>query len=212
MPRHLKISLAIVGVVFVIALGSFMDIVGRVRSMVDSPETDANPFEAGTSTLYSPTDPTTSVKLFVPASGGPHLLASRDDTIFQSQDVVNRAKQILEKTLATGPTESAAAGARPQRVQELFVSDSGLAFVDLNPNVSQNHPGGIRNEQATIYSIVNSLTYNLPEIRRVKILIGGTEKETLAGHCLLLLPLEPDFTLTDTEAPTERTAGNDESR
>jgi hypothetical protein len=58
------------------------------------------------------------------------------------------------------------------------------------------------NEQATIYSIVDSLLYNLPEIRQVKILIGGTEQETLAGHCLLLLPLEMDLSMTNGDEPT----------
>jgi len=43
---------------------------------------------------------------------------------------------------------------------------------------------------------VNSLMYNLPEIRQVKILVGGAEKETLAGHCLLL-PLVIDLSITD---------------
>ena len=63
--------------------------------------------------------------------------------------------------------------------------------------VTTNHPGGVLNELATVYSIVNSLTYNLPEIKEVKILIGGIEKETLAGHCVLLLPLQMDLSITN---------------
>jgi hypothetical protein len=50
---------------------------------------------------------------------------------------------------------------------------------------------------------VNSLTYNLPEIRQVKILVGGAEKETLAGHCLLL-PLAMDLSITDVMPPKEQ--------
>jgi hypothetical protein len=83
------------------------------------------------------------------------------------------------------------------RVQHLFLSDQGTIFIDFSNTLEANHPGGVLNELATIYAIVNSLTYNLPEIRQVKILIGGVEKETLAGHCLLLLPLEMDLTITD---------------
>ena len=59
---------------------------------------------------------------------------------------------------------------------------------------------------ATIYSIVDSLGYNLPEIKQVKILIGGTEKETLAGHCLLLLPFQMDLSMTDVMPHEEKTA------
>ena len=82
------------------------------------------------------------------------------------------------------------------KVQDLFISEQGIAFIDFSNTISTNHPGGVLNELATIYSIVNSLTYNLPEIQQVKILIGGVEKETLAGHCLLLLPLEMDLSIT----------------
>jgi len=47
--------------------------------------------------------------------------------------------------------------------------------------------------------MIFSLLYNLPEIHQVKILIGGTEQETLAGHCLLLLPLDMDLSITGDE-------------
>jgi len=40
----------------------------------------------------------------------------------------------------------------------------------------------------------------------VKILIGGVEKETLAGHCLLLLPLEMDLSITNVAPKEEKTA------
>jgi hypothetical protein len=40
----------------------------------------------------------------------------------------------------------------------------------------------------------------------VKILIGGVEKETLAGHCLLLVPLEMDLTITDVMPRQDETA------
>ena len=34
----------------------------------------------------------------------------------------------------------------------------------------------------TIYSLVNSIVLNLPEVNAVKILIDGQEELTLAGH------------------------------
>jgi hypothetical protein len=40
----------------------------------------------------------------------------------------------------------------------------------------------------------------------VKILIGGVEKETLAGHCLLLLPLEMDLSISNVLPREEKTA------
>ena len=35
---------------------------------------------------------------------------------------------------------------------------------------------------ATVFSIVDSIVYNLPEIRRVRFLVGGEERETLHSH------------------------------
>jgi hypothetical protein len=92
------------------------------------------------------------------------------------------------------------------KAQDLFISQEGTAFIDFSNAIATNHPGGVLNELATIYSIVNSLTYNLQEIKEVKILIGGVEKETLAGHCLLLLPLSLDLSITNVKPREEKTA------
>jgi hypothetical protein len=92
------------------------------------------------------------------------------------------------------------------KVQDIFISEQGIAFIDFSNAISTNHPGGLLNELTTIYSIVNSLTYNIEEIKQVKILIGGVEKETLAGHCLLLLPMEMDLSITNVAPPASKTA------
>ena len=202
MPRHIKIGLIVLAAGFAVSLGFFVDIVGRIRSMVNEKETAANPFTPPATPLFKPTDPPVPVKIFYPTMDGAVLLSTEDQTIFQSGELVNRAKQILQK-LQEGPTSQALAPALPKdtKVEELFVSEQGTAFIDFTNTIAVNHPGGILNEQATIYAIVNSLTYNLPEIQEVKILIGGTEKETLAGHVLLLLPLQLDLGITDITPP-----------
>jgi hypothetical protein len=48
---------------------------------------------------------------------------------------------------------------------------------------------------ATIFSIVNSLTYNFKPIRKVFILVEGGEKETLGGHISLAQPFLPKHDL-----------------
>ena len=127
--------------------------------------------------------------------------------IFKSTEVVNRAKQILQK-LQDGPHSNAMFPSLPKdtKVQDIFISEQGVAFIDFSSAISANHPGGLVNELTTVYSIVNSLTYNIDEIKQVKILVGGVEKETLAGHCLLLLPMEMDLSITNVSAATQKTA------
>jgi Sporulation and spore germination len=205
MPRHIKISLIVLAIGFTISVGFFVDIIGRIQSLVNDTETTENPFVPPEQPLYKPTDPPLAVKIFFPSFDDSVLLSAEDETIFESTELVNRAKQILQK-LQEGPTSKTLLPALPKdtKMEELFVSENGTAFIDFTNAIATNHAGGVLNEQATIYAVVNSLTYNLPEIHDVKILIGGTEKETLAGHILLLLPLQMDLSITNVSAPASR--------
>ena len=67
-------------------------------------------------------------------------------------------------------------------LKAFYITRDGTAYVDLSEAIRDGHPGGVKSELFTIYSIVNSLTLNIPEIDAVKILIGGKEAMTLSGH------------------------------
>jgi len=202
-PRHLKFGLIVLGIFGAITLGLFVDVIGRIQSMVQERETEENPFTPSLPPLYTQTDPPMTVKLFFPGAEGDILLWSEDRTIYRSAELTKRARQIIQKLLE-GPMTPDLFPSIPRetKLQEVFIDDSGRAYLDFTNSISANHPGGIVQEQATIYSIVNSLTYNLPEIQQVKILVGGVEKETLAGHCLLL-PLTMDLSITNLSPPEE---------
>ena len=73
----------------------------------------------------------------------------------------------------------------------LEISDAGVAKVNFNPALSKDHPGGSSAEMMTVYSIVNSLALNFPQIKRVQILIDGKPIETIAGHLSLRQPVFP---------------------
>ena len=202
-PRHLKFGVIALVIGFVITLGLFVDVVGRIQSMVQQKEPEGNPFTPPAAPLYEQTDPPMTVKLFFPGMQEDIILSGEDQKIFRSAELANRARQILQKLLE-GPKTAGLYPSLPKdtKLQEVFIDGMGLAYVDFSSPISANHPGGMLNEQATVYSIVNSLTYNLPEIRQVKILVGGAEKETLAGHCLLL-PLGMDLSITDVAPPKD---------
>jgi hypothetical protein len=103
------------------------------------------------------------VKLFFQPGAGEKLLIAADDTIFKSSEVANRAKQILQK-LQEGPHQDGLFPSLPKdtKVQDVFISAEGTAFVNFSNTISTNHPGGVLDELATIYSIVDSLTYKRP--------------------------------------------------
>src|SRR5688572_28220183 len=102
MPRHIKFGLIVLGIGFAVAFGFFVNVVGRIQSMVNDKETEENPFKPPTPPLYKSTDPPMTVKMFYPSASGEPLLSTEEQTIFQSSEIENRAKQILQK-LQEGP-------------------------------------------------------------------------------------------------------------
>src|SRR5262245_1026122 len=96
MPRHIKIGLIVLTIGFAVSVGFFVDIVGRIQSLVNEKETEENPFKPPVQPLFSPTDPPITAKIFFPAATGEVLLSSEDQTIFKSSDPTNQAKQILK--------------------------------------------------------------------------------------------------------------------
>lgn len=82
------------------------------------------------------------------------------------------------------------------RLRTFFLLGEGTAVVDFSDQLRLGHSGSCRQEQLTLFSIVNTLVLNLPEIERVKILIEGTETTTLTGHLPLQHPLTADLLLT----------------
>jgi hypothetical protein len=71
----------------------------------------------------------------------------------------------------------------------------GTAYVDLSSDLLSGVYPGIEAESLAVYSIVNSITVNIPSVKRVKILIQGQEVETLEGHADLTDAIVPDPSL-----------------
>ncbi|HOC31001.1 MAG: GerMN domain-containing protein [Armatimonadetes bacterium] len=76
------------------------------------------------------------------------------------------------------------------------VVDQGLATVNLNTSFRDNFNGGAREEQVTIYSIVNTLC-DIPEIKAVQFEISGQPISEFAGHLDLSDPLAPDMSIVE---------------
>ncbi|MDX2447334.1 MAG: GerMN domain-containing protein [Desulfobacterales bacterium] len=74
-----------------------------------------------------------------------------------------------------------------------YILQDRTACVDLSREIREHHPGGAKSELMTIYSIVNSLILNIPEIETVRILVEGKEEATLAGHVDLRFPFQANM-------------------
>jgi hypothetical protein len=118
------------------------------------------------------------------------LLVAEPREIFETNSLTDQAKQIVVG-LIDGPRNEDLLPTVPSstRVLGLYMDRNGTAWVDLSHEVVSDHLGGTAEELATIFSIVNSLTVNLPQIKRVHILVDGDERDTLKDH----LDLGRDF-------------------
>jgi hypothetical protein len=67
-------------------------------------------------------------------------------------------------------------------VRSVFLVDPGVAVVDLNSAFADTHRSGVLVEELTVASLIHTISANTPGILRVKILVDGKERETLAGH------------------------------
>jgi len=84
-------------------------------------------------------------------------------------------------------------------VRDVRVDASGVAWVDFDKNLIRLHPGSFTSEMATIYSLTNSLTKNIPQIKKIKILIDGKEIPSLKGHISTANAFAPDWELIVSE-------------
>ncbi len=121
------------------------------------------------------------VNLYFSDKEKPFLIAENRALIF-TDDPVAIGKSIINN-LIKGPKEDLMRTIPVgTKLNAFYITENQTAYVDLTDTIKENHPGGVITEQLTIYSIVNSLILNIPQIDAVKILIDGSESLTLAGH------------------------------
>jgi hypothetical protein len=123
------------------------------------------------------------------------FLIAKSRSLLHPGTPVAFGKGIIE-SLTEGPQEELMPTIpRGTVLRALYIRDDGTAFVDMSKAISDNHPGGCKSELLTIFSIVNSLVLNISEITSVKILVGGQEAETLAGHIDIRFPFKANMLL-----------------
>jgi len=135
-----------------------------------------------------------NVKLFFEAADRPGLVMEERSVLFHP-DLSGQLRAVVEE-LVHGSQSGQGATLNPAtRVLDVFVTARGVAYVDLSKDVTEAFPGGSDAERITVYSVVNSITSNLPAIKRVQILVDDRPVPTLAGHVDLTRPLSADMTL-----------------
>jgi len=83
--------------------------------------------------------------------------------------------------------------------------EGDLAVVDVSKEFASDLPAGSSAEMLAVYSIINTVCFNYPQIARVRITVEGNQK-TVLGHLDLTDPLPPDYSLEREETSTNSPA------
>lgn len=134
-------------------------------------------------------------RLFFVSEDGQRLVAAEREVPF-ADEPGNQAREILEAQFETPAAPLVSAIPTGTTLRGVFITSDGTAFVDLSPEVATAHPGGSLNELLTVYTVVHAVTFNMPAITSVQILIDGKEVDTLAGHIDLRRPLAKNVQFT----------------
>ncbi|MGB9236912.1 MAG: GerMN domain-containing protein [Terriglobales bacterium] len=174
-PRQLLIAIAVM-IVLVIALGFYFR---QMRQQAIALE----PSAAETLPVTPPASgPTETVALYV-ASDAAGQLRAQSAQIPLPGGRQQRAEELLRALLRTYQLPGAQHPLSPASdIRSIYLVDPGAAVIDLNAPFADQHRSGIMVEQLTVNSLVETLAVNVPGIQKVRILVDGQARDTLAGH------------------------------
>ena len=115
--------------------------------------------------------------------------------VIKETDVALQVKEIV-KALLEG-SKAGLVNTFPHGVTliDVKIVDNDTASVNFSKSLTKLHPGSSASEMATIYSLTNSITQNLPGIKKVKILVEGRELSSIKGHISTRRAFSPDLEL-----------------
>jgi len=150
-------------------------------------ESSSQSLDAEASALAKGSSPGLKVNLHLYSPGRvdpkSDFLSVQERSIFETDDKVLKARQIVNEVLKSRPLFS-----DKTTLRQIYLLDDGTAIVDLSDQAAKELTGGITSELAAILSITRSLRANVPEVKQVRFLIGGQQTETFAGHVSIQQP------------------------
>ena len=205
MPRHLQITVLLLLLGVLLVGGFIIEFQRRERA-----KTQALPPGVSTRALPAPAaGPAERIRLIV-AYDEDGMLVPREASVPLPAEPSDRAKEILRTLLNLYVERPSPHPLRTDAdIKNVFLVNSTLCVVDLNAAFAEGHPSGILVEQFTLASMVETIAANFPQVRRVRFLVEGQERETLAGHADLMTTYEVqkvhDFVLSlqNLELPAE---------
>lgn len=122
------------------------------------------------------------VRLYRIAAGS-MMLEPVETEIALSANSRLRAQQLIAALAVLDPPRAGERTLPPDTaLLEFYLLEDGAAIADFSDALATAMPSGILSEHLALEAITRTLGENIPQIRRLKIVIAGQEAETLAGH------------------------------
>ena len=174
-PRHFVIAIGIL-LFAALGLGIYAWHMRTVATATPVASTDTRPLAPPVA------GPTERVTLYV-ADDEDGTLQPRSAQIPMPSGRQQRAEELLRALLTIYLDKSSphVLGAGSD-VRSVFLVDPGVAVIDLNSAFADTHRSGVLVEELTVTSLIHTISENTPGILKVKILVDGKERDTLAGH------------------------------
>ncbi|MGP0017422.1 MAG: GerMN domain-containing protein [Candidatus Sulfotelmatobacter sp.] len=174
-PRHLLIAIA---VLLVAVLGLSIYAWHMRRTAVSAPVASID-----TRPLAPPiAGPTERVTLYI-AHDDDGSLRAEAALIPMPSGRQQRAEELLRALLSHYLDKSSPHLLGPGAdIRSVFLVDPGVAVIDVNSAFADTHRSGVLVEDLTVASLIHTISTNTPGILKVKILVDGHERSTLAGH------------------------------
>lgn len=187
MDRRVAVGLVVGAVLIALVL-----VVGRGRDepapvpSTTLPIDEVVPVEPGEGTL---------VPLYYPDETGMLSEEEREVVVWTTPAA---GAQVLLRALLAGPESEDLSAPVSESVSlgETFLTPAGQLYVDLVSTELDEPPRtGSQAELLTVFSLVDTVLLNIPEIEGVILLWNGRQLDTFAGHVDTSLPLqaEPDL-------------------
>jgi hypothetical protein len=205
MPRNIKIAIGVLVVAVIIGLISLRSLRRHMQGLEVTPSTEEQARRAVLEPpISTPTDKPVEAAIYWAA--GPGKVAPVKIELPLSADPVERSRQLLQALIANPPTLGQRTLPASTTLLGFYILTDGTAVADFSDSLASETPSGILSESKAVDSIVQTLAANVPQLRRLKILIHGQEVDTLAGH----VDLTGVFDLNP--APQSRSAASGPSR
>jgi spore germination protein GerM len=174
-PRHFFIALSIL-LVAVLGMSLYAWHMRGRAAATPVPSLDSGPVAAPVA------GNTERVTLFV-AYDDIEVLRAQSAQIPMPSVRQQRAEEVLRALIALYLDQSSPHPLPPgSDIRSVYLVDPGLAVIDVNAAFADGHRSGVLAEELTVTSLIQTLSENIPGILKVKILVEGKQRDTLAGH------------------------------